>query len=198
MGVVGVADKPVLEVDSVEEWEAWLAADPESDGVRLRLRRKSSTRPGITYAEALDCALCVGWIDGQAASIDEDYHLQLFTPRRARSMWSQRNRDHVSRLLAAGRMRPAGLAEVERAKSDGRWDAAYRQQDAPVPDDLQAALAASPAATANFAKLSSQNRFAILFRVNGVKRAQTRAAKIAGFIAMLERGETVHPQKREL
>lgn len=193
--MAGVTDKPVLHVDTGEEWETWLAADTERVGVRLRLRKKASTRPGITYAEALDIALCFGWIDGQAGALDEDYHLQVFTPRRPRSVWSQRNRDHVGRLIAEGRMRPTGLVEVERAKSDGRWDAAYRQKGAPVPDDLQAALDASPEATAQFAKLSSQNRFAILFRVNGVKREQTRAAKIAGFIAMLERGETVHPQR---
>lgn len=193
--MVGVADKPVLEVDTVEEWEAWLASGPDRAGVRLRLRKKASTRPGITYAEALDSALCFGWIDGQAGALDEDYYLQVFTPRRPRSLWSQRNRDHVNRLVAAGRMHAAGVAEVEQAKSDGRWDAAYRQKDAPVPDDLQAALDASPKARAQFARLSSQNRFAILFRINSVKRAQTRAAKIAGFIAMLESGETVYPQR---
>ncbi len=192
--MVGVASKPVLEVGTVEEWEAWLAADPDPAGVRLRLRKKASTRPGITYAEALDSALCFGWIDGQAGALDQDYHLQVFTPRRPRSVWSQRNCDHVVRLIAAGRMRPAGLVEVERAKSDGRWDGAYRQKGAPVPDDLQSALDASPEAAAQFARLNSQNRFAILFRINNVKRSQTRAAKIAQFVAMLERGETVHPQ----
>lgn len=186
--------KPVLEVETVEEWEAWLAADPDLDGVRLRLRKKASRRPGITYPEALDSALCFGWIDGQAAALDEDYHLQVFTPRRPRSVWSQRNRDHVARLTAAGRMRTAGLAEVERAKADGRWDAAYRQKGAPVPDDLRAALDASPNARAFFAALTAQNRFAILFRVNNVKRAATRAAKIETFIAMLERGEAPYPQ----
>ncbi len=195
--MAAVADKPVLAVDSVPEWEDWLAANPDSDGVRLRLRKKASTLPGITYAEALDGALCFGWIDGQAGSLDDDYHLQVFTPRRARSIWSQRNRDHVARLIAAGRMRPSGLAEVERAKADGRWEAAYRQKDAPVPDDLQAALDANPKAEAFFAQLSSQNRFAILFRIGNVKRATTRAAKIETFVAMLERGETVHPQKEK-
>jgi len=190
-----VSDKPVLEVDTVGAWEAWLSDDPDPRGVRLRLRKTASKRPGITYAEALDSALCFGWIDGQVAALDDDYHLQVFTPRRPRSVWSQRNREHIARLTAAGRMRPPGLAEVERAKADGRWDAAYRQKDAPVPDDLQAALDASPAAAALFAKLTSQNRFAILFRISSAKRAETRAAKIATFIAMLERGETPHPQK---
>ncbi|MGI8714961.1 MAG: YdeI/OmpD-associated family protein [Solirubrobacteraceae bacterium] len=193
--MAGVSDKPVLEVDSVEAWETWLSDDPDLQGVRLRLRKTASPRPGITYAQALDSALCFGWIDGQVAALDEDYHLRVFTPRRPRSVWSQRNRKHIARLTAAGRMRPAGHAEVERAKADGRWDAAYRQKDAPVPDDLQAALDASPAAAALFAKLTSQNRFAILFRIASVKRTATRAAKIATFIAMLERGETPHPQK---
>lgn len=193
--MAGVSDKQVLEVDTVEEWETWLADDPDVAGVRLRLRKKASKRPGITYAEALDSALCFGWIDGQVGALDEDYHLQLFTPRRRRSVWSQRNRDHVTRLIAAGRMRSAGLAEVEQAQADGRWEAAYRQRDAPVPNDLQAALDGSPEAAALFAKLTAQNRFAILFRINSVKRVETRAAKIAGFVAMLERGETPHPQK---
>ena len=195
--MAGVSDKPVLKVNTVEEWEAWLADDPDPGGVRLRLRKKASQRSGITYAEALDSALCFGWIDGQVGALDEDYHLQVFTPRRPRSVWSQRNRDHVARLIAAGRMRSAGLVEVERAKADGRWEAAYRQKDALVPDDLQAALDASPDAAALFAKLTSQNRFAILFRINSVKRAETRAAKIAGFVAMLDRGETPHPQSRK-
>ncbi len=193
--MAAASDKPVLAVDSVEEWEAWLAANPDADGVRLRLRKQSSGQPGITYAEALDSALCFGWIDGQAGALDADYSLRVFTPRRSRSMWSQRNRDHVARLQQAGRMRPRGLAEVERAQADGRWDAAYRQKDAPVPDDLLRALDASPRAKAFFAGLSSQNRFAILFRLGNVKRATTRAAKIEMFVAMLEEGQTLHPQR---
>jgi uncharacterized protein YdeI (YjbR/CyaY-like superfamily) len=193
--MVGVQDKPILEVDTLAEWETFLDAHPDSDGVRLRLRKKVSHKPGITYAEALDGALCFGWIDGQAGKLDDDYHLQVFTPRRKRSMWSQRNREHVERLTADGRMRPAGQLQIVLAKADGRWDAAYRQKGAEVPTDLQAALDASPAATQFFAKLSSQNRFAIVFRVGNVKRADTRARKIAEYVAMLERGETLHPQK---
>jgi uncharacterized protein YdeI (YjbR/CyaY-like superfamily) len=193
--VVAVSDKPVLALDSVEEWESWLAANADSDGVRLRLRKKSSAQPGISYDEALDGALCFGWIDGQANSLDADYSLRVFTPRRARSMWSKRNREHVERLSKAGRMRPRGLAEVERAQADGRWDAAYRQKDAAVPDDLQRALDGHPQAAAFFARLTAQNRFAIVFRIGNVKRASTRAAKIDTFIAMLERGETPYPQK---
>jgi uncharacterized protein YdeI (YjbR/CyaY-like superfamily) len=194
--MVGVSDKPILAVDTVTEWEQFLEANPDSDGVRLRLRKTASAMAGITYAEALDAALCFGWIDGQAGSLDDDYHLQVFTPRRPRGVWSQRNRDHVERLTALGRMRAAGQLQVDRAKADGRWDAAYRQKGAEVPPDLQAALDASPAAASFFAQLSSQNRFAIIFRIGNVKRADTRARKIATFVEMLERGETLHPQKR--
>ena len=192
--MVAARDKPTLTADTVAEWEAFMEANPDHDGVRLRLRRKASVAPGITYAEALDAALCFGWIDGQAGALNDDYHLQVFTPRRARSIWSQRNRDHVERLHQAGRMRAAGQLQIDRAKADGRWDAAYRQKDATVPEDLQSALDSSPSAAAFFAQLSSQNRWAILFRVGNVKRAETRVAKIAMFIGMLERGETVHPQ----
>lgn len=195
--MVSVADKPILEVATVAEWEAWLETHLDSDGVRLRLTKKGTTLPGIAYPEALDSALCFGWIDGQAGALDEHYSLRVFTPRRSRSPWSQRNRDHVARLIAEGRMRSAGLAEIDRAKADGRWDAAYRQKDAEVPADLQAALNANPKAAEFFPKLSSQNRFAILFRIGAVKRPETRAAKIATFVAMLERGETVYPQKEK-
>ena len=187
--------KPIVFPASVGEWEAFLEANAGHDGVRLQLRKKNSTAVGMTYPEALDAALCFGWIDGQAGALDGDYHLQAFTPRRARSVLSQRNRDHIVRLTAEGRMRPAVLAEVERAKADGRWEAAYRQKDSPVPDDLRAALDARPAAAEFFATLSAQNRWAILFRIGGVKRAETRVAKIAGYVEMLERGETIHPQR---
>lgn len=193
--MASVNDKPILVVDTVEEWEQFLAEHPDSDGVRVRLRKTASTKAGITYAEALDAALCFGWIDGQRGRLDDDFHLQVFTRRRARSMWSQRNREHVERLTAEGRMREAGQREIDRAKADGRWDAAYRQSGAEVPADLQAALDARPAAAAFFATLSSQNRFAVLFRIGNVKRADTRARKIAEFVDMLERGETVHPQR---
>lgn len=191
--MVAVHDKPILVVHTVAEWERFLEGNPAADGVRLQLRKISSPMPGITYAEALDAALCFGWIDGQRSALDDNYHLQVFTPRRPRSIWSQRNRDHVERLTAEGRMRPPGQAQVDRAKADGRWDAAYRQSATDVPPDLQEALDASPAAAAFFAQLSSQNRFAILFRIGNVKRADTRARKIATFVEMLERGETVHP-----
>jgi uncharacterized protein YdeI (YjbR/CyaY-like superfamily) len=193
--VVAVKDKPILTVDSVGEWEAFMDANPDHDGVRLRLRKKASTRAGITYAEALDAVLCFGWIDGQTGALDDDFHLQVFGPRRARSVWSKRNQEHIERLTDAGRMRPLGQATVDKARVDGRWDAAYRQKGAKVPDDLQAALDTNPIAKSVFGQLSSQNRFAILFRIGNVKRAETRVAKIATYVAMLERGETIHPQK---
>lgn len=192
--MAAVNDKPVLHVDTVDEWDQWLATADAPDGVRLRLRKKATTLPGITYPEALDVALCHGWIDGQAGSLDENYHLQVFTPRRARSVWSQRNRDHIERLTAEGRMRPAGLEQVALAKADGRWDAAYRQKDAEVPADLRAALDASPTASTMFDSLNAQNRWAILFRLGSLKRATTREAKIVTYVAMLEKGETIYPQ----
>lgn len=188
-------DKPIVYCTTPGEWQAWLAENAAaSDGVRAQVVKKSSKLPGISHAEALDEALCVGWIDGQASSLDDDFFFQSFGPRRPRSVWSKRNRDHIARLTAEGRMRPAGLAQVEAAKADGRWDAAYGQNDA-VPDDLQAAIDANPAAAAFFSTLNSQNRFAMVFRTNSVKRAETRARKITEFVAMLERGETFYPQK---
>lgn len=190
-------DKPLLYCTSQEEWHDWLAKNGESSaGVRLQLVKKTSKQPGISYAQALDEALCFGWIDGQAGSIDDDFFLNSFTPRRPRSVWSQRNREHIARLEAEGRMQPAGIAQVTAAKEDGRWDAAYRVSTMPVPDDLREALDASPKATAFFATLSSQNRFAIIFRLSGLKRAITRERRISEYVAMLEREETVYPQKR--
>jgi uncharacterized protein YdeI (YjbR/CyaY-like superfamily) len=191
--MVAFADKPLLHFTSAEAWEEFLRADPPDGGVRLLLLKKAATVPGIRYADALDVALCYGWIDGQVGRHDDDFTAQAFTPRRARSPWSQINRDHTERLIAAGRMTPAGLAEIDRAKADGRWDAAYRQKGAVAPDDLQAALDADPAAAAAWAALDGQNRFAILFRVTNVKRAETRARKIAEFTAMLARGERIYP-----
>ena len=190
--MVAHADKPILHVASTAELERWIQSAADDGGVRVRLRKKASKQPGITYAEALDVALCHGWIDGQIQSDDADYFLQAFTPRRSRSPWSQINRNHVERLINQGRMRPAGQAEIDRAKADGRWEAAYRQKDAAVPEDLQAALDASPAAAAEFAQLSSQNRFAILFRLGNLKRAETRERKLRDYVVMLERGETLH------
>ena len=191
--MVAYADKPLLHFTDPAEWEAFLRDDPPEGGVRLLLLKKAATVPGIRYAEALDVALCHGWIDGQTGRHDDDFTAQAFTPRRARSPWSQINIGHTERLIAAGRMQPAGYAEIERAQADGRWDAAYRQKGAVAPDDLQAALDADGAAAAAWATLDAQNRFAILFRVGNVKRAETRARKIAEFTAMLARGERLYP-----
>jgi uncharacterized protein YdeI (YjbR/CyaY-like superfamily) len=190
--MVSHADKPQLHVDTVAEWEAWLNSDPDPSGVRLRLRKKGTTKPGITYAEALDVALCFGWIDGQSQSLDADYYLQSFTPRRPRSVWSRVNIGHVTRLIEEGRMRPQGQHEIDRAKADGRWDSAYRQRDGDLPAELQEALDADPGIAEAFAKQSAQNRFAMAFRVANLKRPASRAARVAQYVEMLKRGETLH------
>ncbi|MEI3865873.1 YdeI/OmpD-associated family protein [Microbacterium sp. CCNWLW134] len=190
--MVATSAKPELHVDTVEEWERWLASDPGPDGVRLRVRKTASRRPGITYAQALEVALCFGWIDGQKQSLDADYFLQVFTPRRPRGVWSKVNIEHAERLISEGRMRPAGQHEIDRAKADGRWDAAYRQSDGDIPAELQAALDADPEIAAAFAAQSAQNRFAMTFRISNLKRPETRAARVAQYVAMLERGETIH------
>lgn len=186
--MVSFADKPILDLTAAQ-WEAYLAGRPDDGGVRLKLRKKGSSAPGMTWSEALDVALCYGWIDGQVARFDADYQLQAFTPRRKNSPWSQINREHVARLIAEGRMRPQGLAEVARAQADGRWDAAYRQKDAVAPADLQAALDANPAAAAFVAGLSAVERFRIYFRINGIKTPSVRAARIADVIHKAARGE---------
>ncbi|KQX07593.1 MULTISPECIES: YdeI/OmpD-associated family protein [unclassified Leifsonia] len=186
--MVSFADKPILDV-SIEEWEAYLSGTPDDGGVRLKLRKKSSSAPGITWSEALDVALCYGWIDGQAGRFDDDYTLQAFTPRRKNSPWSQINREHVARLIDEGRMRPGGIAEIERAKGDGRWDAAYRQKDAVAPPDLQIALESSPAAAAFFESLTKVDRFRVYFRIGNIKTPAVRAARIRDIIEKAERGE---------
>lgn len=185
---------PIVAFASAEDFERWLAAEHESAaGLWLKIAKKAAGIPTVTYAEAVPTALCFGWIDGQKGSYDEQYFLQRFTPRRPRSKWSKINRNHVERLVAAGRMRPAGMAQVELAKADGRWDAAYDSQStATVPDDLAAALQARPEALAAFDRLNSVNRYAILFRVHDAKRPETRARRIASFVDLLERGETLH------
>jgi uncharacterized protein YdeI (YjbR/CyaY-like superfamily) len=184
-----------------QAWRAWLQEHHGDEaGVELVLAKKGTTEPtSLTYEQALDEALCNGWIDGQLRRRDERTFRQRFTPRRARSQWSERNVGHVERLLGEGRMQPAGLTAVERAKADGRWEKAYPGQKAiEVPEDLARALAAEPGAQANFELLSSQNRYAVLFRIHSAKRSETRARKIDQYVAMLARGETLHPQKRAL
>jgi uncharacterized protein YdeI (YjbR/CyaY-like superfamily) len=192
-----VAVHDLLTVPDRAAWRAWLDAHEESsDGVWLVLAKKGTTDPtSLTYAEALDEALCSGWIDGQTASIDERVFRRRFTPRRRASLWSERNIGLVATLTAEGRMRPAGLREVERAQADGRWDRAYAgQASAAEPEDLLAALAASPAAGATFATLTRVNRYAVIHRVTTAPNATVRANRLAKLVAMLERGETPHPQ----
>jgi uncharacterized protein YdeI (YjbR/CyaY-like superfamily) len=193
--------QPMLTVADVAGWRSWLTEHhEESRGVWLTLAKKGATEPtSLTYDQALEEALCHGWIDGQVRRGDERTYRQRFTPRRPRSSWSKRNVGLVERLESEGRMRPAGVAAVDRARADGRWEAAYAGQAAiEVPADLAAALSAEPAAQTAFDTLSSQNRYAILFRVHSAKRADTRARRIEQFVAMLARGETPHPQKRKL
>ncbi|KAA9106350.1 YdeI/OmpD-associated family protein [Microbacterium rhizomatis] len=190
--MVDRSTKPELHVDTVADWESWLDAGPDSNGVWLRLRKKGTTRPGITYAEALDVALCFGWIDGQSRSLDEDYHLRIFTPRRPRSIWSKVNIGHVNRLIDEGRMRPRGQEQIDLAKADGRWDAAYRQSDGELPIELQQVLDADPVIAEAFARQSAQNRFAMAFRVANLKRPESRAARVARYVEMLKRGETIY------
>jgi uncharacterized protein YdeI (YjbR/CyaY-like superfamily) len=186
---------PTIHFASPAEWEQWLQDNHAgSQGVWVKIAKKGSGIDSVRYPEVLECALCFGWIDGRREALDELHFLQRFTPRRSRSRWSRINRDAAERLIAEGRMRPAGLAEVERAKADGRWAAAYEgQRSITVPDDLQRELDARPQARAFFAELSSQNRYAILYRLQDAKRPETRAARLAKFVAMLEAGETIHP-----
>jgi uncharacterized protein YdeI (YjbR/CyaY-like superfamily) len=194
-------DLPALTVVDAAAWRTWLGEHHEqSTGVWLVLAKKGVTEPtDLTYDQALDEALCHGWIDGQVRRLDERTYRQRFTPRRARSSWSKRNVGIVERLIDEGRVRPAGLAAVTRAKADGRWEAAYHgQATIEVPDDLAAALRAEPAAQAMFEILSSQNRYSVLLRIGNAKRADTRARRIERFVSMLARGETPHPQKRTL
>ncbi len=188
-------DLPIIMFESQAAWAAWLEANhASSSGVWLRHAKKASNIPSVSYHEALDVALCYGWIDGQKKSYDETTWLQKWTPRAAKSIWSKINREKVQALIERGHMQPAGLSEVERAKMDGRWDAAYDSQStATVPDDFGAALDVSPPARAFFATLNSANRYAILFRIQTAKKAETRARRIAEFIGMLERQEQLHP-----
>ena len=192
---------PELILADADAWRGWLCEnDDDTVGIWLVLAKKGTTEPTtLTYDQALEEALCHGWIDGQVGRRDERTYRQRFTPRRARSPWSKRNVGHVERLLDEGRMHPAGLAAVERAKADGRWKAAYEgQRTIEVPADLAAALAAEPRAQAMFELLTSQNRYAVLYRIDSAKRSETRVRRIEQFVAMLARGETVYPQKRTL
>ncbi len=186
---------PIRGFATQQDWEAWLAEyHADTTGIWLKIAKKSTGVLSISYAEALESALCYGWIDGQKAALDEQYWLQKFTPRRAKSIWSQINCDKATTLIEAGRMQPTGLRQVELAKADGRWEAAYTgQSKATVPDDLQDALDKNPQARDFFLTLNSVNRYAILFRVQTAKKAETRAARIQKFVDMLAKGEKLHP-----
>lgn len=193
---MAVPDPTVVSFTDQEAWCSWLQANHADApaGVWLRIAKKGAPTQGVTYAEALDVALCYGWIDGQKKGLDAAAWLQRFTPRRARSVWSKINCAKAESLIALGAMQTSGLAEVERAKSDGRWEAAYDgQRTATVPDDLAAALAAEPGAEEFFGALDSQNRYAILHRLMTAKRPETRARRIATFVEMLAKGEKLHP-----
>ena len=188
------ADDP-LHFDSQAALAQWLAGHHDtSSGVWLRHAKKGAPLPSVTYQEALEVALCFGWIDGQRKGLDEHFYLQRWTPRRARSIWSKVNREKALRYIEEGRMQPSGLAEVERARRDGRWEAAYDSvSQAKAPPDLEAAFARHPGAAEFFATLTSQNRYAVLFRIQTAKKPETRARRIARFGAMLARHETVYP-----
>src|SRR3954452_6380778 len=178
---------------SDSDWEQWLEDNhADSGGVWIKMAKKDSGIESVRYPEVLDSAICFGWIDGRREALDERYFHQRFTPRRSRSKWSRINREKAERLIAEDRMRPAGLAEVERAKADGRWEAAYEgQKSISVPGDLERELDARPKAKASFAHLTLQNRYEILNRLQHAKRPETRARRLAKYVAMLEAVETI-------
>jgi uncharacterized protein YdeI (YjbR/CyaY-like superfamily) len=192
------AEPPGLIVANARAWRSWLGRNHSaSTGVWLVLAKKGTQEPtSMSYDEALEEALCNGWIDGQVRRRDEATYLQRFTPRRPRSRWSRRNVGIVARLVDEGRMRPGGLAQVEQARADGRWEGAYAgAAQIEVPSDLRAALDADAAASAMFEKLTSQNRYAVIYRIESLRRARESARRIETYVAMLARGETLHPQR---
>lgn len=185
---------PVIAFADGIAFEAWIEGQPQSSpGLWLKLAKKGSGIPSLSKAEAIDVALCHGWIDGQLDKYDERCWLIRFTPRKPRSKWSEVNARRVDELIGAGRMRPGGMAQVKAARADGRWDGAYAPQSrAQVPPDLQAALDANPKAASFFKTLKGANRYAILYRIDEAKRPETRARRIETYVEMLERGETLH------
>jgi uncharacterized protein YdeI (YjbR/CyaY-like superfamily) len=184
---------PVLECASDADWERWLEGNHDaSNGVWLKFAKRGASVPTVSHAEALEVAICFGWIDGQVRRMDETHYLQRFTPRGPRSKWSQVNREKAERLIADGRMRDAGHAHIASAQADGRWEAAYEPPSrATVPDDLQQALDADPAAKAFFSTLTSMRRYAFLYRLHHVKTPQARQRRIAGYIELLREGRTL-------
>ena len=179
---------------SAKAFEAWLKKNhATSEGLWLKIAKRGSNEPSVTYPEAVEIALCWGWIDGQKKSLDDQHYLQRFTPRRARSVWSRINVNKVQALIEAGRMQAPGQAQIEAAKADGRWARAYDgARTSTVPEDLQAALDAEPAAKTFFASINASNRYAILWRIQTAARAETRARRVAQLVEMLARGETIH------
>ncbi|MEA2371551.1 MAG: hypothetical protein QOH12_1945 [Solirubrobacteraceae bacterium] len=188
-------DLPIIAFATSEDWDVWLVDHHEaSSGIWLKIAKKDSGIDSVTYAEALEVALAYGWIDGQKGKFDDAHWLQRFTPRGPRSRWSMINRDKALRLIERDAMKPAGLREVERAREDGRWEAAYESpRAATVPDDFQAALDANDAASEFFATLSGANRYAILYRIADAKRPETRARRIERYVEMLTEQKTLHP-----
>ncbi|MGN6258661.1 MAG: YdeI/OmpD-associated family protein [Solirubrobacterales bacterium] len=185
---------PVLLFADQAEMETWLEENgEESEGIWLKIAKKGAREPSVTYDEAIELALCFGWIDSQVRRFDDQHYLQRFTPRRPRGRWSKINREKAEALIEAKRMRPAGLAEVEAAQADGRWKVAYEgQRTAKVPQDLQRELDANPAAAEFFAALDSANRYAIVYRLDDAKKPETRERRLRKFVGMLERGEKIH------
>ena len=186
---------PVVSFEDTNAWDAWLTAHAaDSPGLWLKIAKKGSAGRSISYSDALDVALCHGWIDGQKGRLDDEYWLQRFTPRKPGSKWSKINTERAAALIESGRMRPAGLREVERAQGDGRWEQAYESQSrVTVPEDLARALAANQRARAFFATLDSTNRYAILYRIGTAKRPETRAKRIDTFVAMLSEHKKIYP-----
>jgi uncharacterized protein YdeI (YjbR/CyaY-like superfamily) len=186
---------PILSFATQHAWEAWLGErHADTPGVWLKIAKKAAGSPSVSYAEALEGALCYGWIDGQKAPLDDQHWLQRFTPRRPKSGWSRVNCEKATALIAAGRMQPAGLRQVELARADGRWDAAYEpQRTIAIPPDLQSELDRRPDARAFFGTLDSRNRYAILYRIQTAKKPETRAARIQKFVDMLVRREKIYP-----
>jgi uncharacterized protein YdeI (YjbR/CyaY-like superfamily) len=186
---------PIHHFQRQQDWATWLNENhATSPGVWLKLAKKGADIPSVSYEDAIEIALCHGWIDGQKQSLSAQFWLQKFTRRSARSVWSKINKDKALALIKTGKMKPAGLKEVERAKIDGRWDAAYDSASkATVPADFQSALDGNALAKDFFETLDSRNRYAVLFRIQTAKKAETRARKITQFVLMLERHEKVHP-----
>ena len=188
------SDLPIITFESQADFETWLEENHAlSNGLWIKMAKKESGHTSVNHPQALDVALCFGWIDGQRLPFDGEYFLQKFTPRRAKSTWSKVNQDKVAALIASGKMHEAGLKEIERAKADGRWEAAYESQSKmAVPDDFQAALDKNPAAQAFFDTLNSANRFSVLYRITTAKKAETRQQRIEKFITMLNEGKKIH------